>query len=128
MDGFSESTGKGPGAPLALEIGRDGYGALLAESAIRVENRITERLLLHGELGFNFGINEESHGIRSSFARGTGGMMATAAGLEDDLLFLSIGGIYDLTERVSVAVGYRGELRGDDEALHGFGISSSFGF
>jgi uncharacterized protein with beta-barrel porin domain len=128
MDSFSESTGGAPGAPIALDVSRDRHESLLLELGLLAQVEVNARLALWGEGGVNIGLLDDGRVLGASFAKGSRGMRAEADGLDDDSLYLGCGAIYQITQDVRVAIGYRADVRSGAESQQELRLSSSWRF
>jgi hypothetical protein len=128
MDSFSESTGAAPGSPIALDVSRDRHESLLLELGLLAQVEVNARLALWGEGGVNIGLLDDGRVLGASFAKGSRGMRAEADGLDDDSLYLGCGAIYQITEDIHVAIGYRADVRSGAEAQQELRLSSSWRF
>lgn len=127
-DSFTESTGSTVGSPIALQVERESYDEWIAEMGVTAEASVSDQLTLCGQLGFNAGIGDDPHNIRSSFDKGERMMSATADGLTNDLIYIGLGVEYRVNQDVSIGVGYRSDFRRDQPVEQGCNVSSAFRF
>jgi autotransporter-associated beta strand protein len=128
MDSFSETTGGAPGAPIALDVGRDRHESLLLELGLLARVEVNDQLALWGESGVNIGLLDDGRVLAASFATGSRAMRAEADGLDDDSLYLGFGAVYQITEDIRAGVGYRADLRSGADAQQELRLSSSWRF
>lgn len=123
-DGFRESGGDA--IPLAVRsMGRD---SCFSEWAAAVQYDVTSSVSLEGRAGFQLDLRNDNAEVTARFKDGTRTISATGTPLADELLFGSLAATWSLTDRIRVGGGYRIEVRGDADALHSLGISSTIRF
>jgi hypothetical protein len=128
MDSFTESTGRTPGSPIALEVNQENYESALAEFALLAEVDLTRELSLWGQLGASAGIGQDPYSISGNFAKGSRTLRAEADSLSNDLWFIALGANYKISDSISVNLGYRSEFRSDADNQNIFNLSCSFRF
>jgi uncharacterized protein with beta-barrel porin domain len=128
MDSFNESTGGAAGSPIALDVGRDRHESLLVELGLLAQVEVNPKLALWGEGGINIGLLDDGRVLAASFAKGSRGMRAEADGLDDDSFYLGCGAVYQITDDIRAAIGYRADMRSGAEAQQELRLSSSWRF
>ncbi len=128
MDGFAETSGA-TGSPIALVVDRDSYQHALAELSLRAEADVTATLTLDGLLGVSVGLGgDDPAGLNARFATGSRPFRATAAGLDDDAVFLGLGANWRIRDNFAMGLHWRADFREDADMENTVGLSTSIRF
>jgi hypothetical protein len=128
MDGFAETSGAA-GSPIALVVDRDSYQHALAELSLRAEADVTATLTLDGLLGVSVGLGgDDPTGLNARFATGSRPFRATAAGLDDDAVFLGLGANWRIRDNFAMGLHWRADFREDADMENTVGLSTSIRF
>lgn len=128
LEGFRESNASTAGSPIALDVERDHQDSFLGEAAVTAEADLDEKTTVWGQIGLNADLLDNSHELHGSFVDGSRRFDTTADGMNDDLIFISLGAAYRVSDSISVGAGWRSEFRSDSDASQSFNISSSIRF
>ena len=125
---FTERTGSGPGAPIALHVDDHDYSATLAELGVSAEADLSRQLTLRGRIGISADLNNGGYDLSANFVKGERTMHADADSLSGDLIFLGLEADYRISDSIRMHLGSRAEFRDDAETQIGLNLSSSFRF